>query len=421
MSKQTLIEIFEKNLNILQVKKSNFVFQKNYKLKDSIDNLKLDRYFKSIPGRAIKDVIILIPSTRLFVRTLDLPLTVKDKIDEIIQYKLLGEISFSDIYFTYHILGKDSKRLRVLVFAAKVDFINRYYNLFEREGFNIKSIIPTPLFLYHLHKVQEHKSEPTVYLDILNRYQNYTYIYKKDIYFRSSPGINNVKVETDKTIAYIKEKFNIKTTPKLIINGEKNNNYNKLHVSEKDFLSIQIDKEINKLFKKKGFLEKMPRKKKKKKNTYYKYILLSIILILLINGMGFTLKFLIKERKIKELSNNISQVEPVVENISNIKEEYDNKIEELENIKLEVIQGQAYLPWLNEMGRVLPSDLIIDQIIIKEDKLVLLAGKAKSAANVLATLERSPYFTKLHFLGSITGEEDGERFQIAGDLVYEIE
>ncbi|MFW6238803.1 MAG: PilN domain-containing protein, partial [Halanaerobiales bacterium] len=55
-------------------------------------------------------------------------------------------------------------------------------------------------------------------------------------------------------------------------------------------------------------------------------------------------------------------------------------------------------------------------INFQNSEMAILAGKAESASEVMNRLEQSPYFSEVSFIGSITVEDDGEYFKIAGDL-----
>lgn len=421
---RTYLEFANNYLNVIQLNQKEILYQQQFSLENKGD-IELSSYLNQAPN-SVKEVSIVVSPTKLINRTLDLPLTAKEKIEEIIRLEFLNKLPYDEdeLYFSYQIIKKN-ERLKVLGFAVNKEFINKLYQLCSEANLTIKSIIPGSLTFYHLHNDEKRESEPTLYLDAKDGYQHFAFLGGEEVYLRSSRINSDLQGEIEKTISYLIDEYQLSNKPVLIVNGDRVS-YDKL-----DFVSTNKNMNNNFFWSKikkveqdlqgHDFLSQLPQNKNQEKKESYRKLSILIVLILLINSLAFAMQWQIKQDKLKNLKARLSQVKPVVNRVNQIKRDYQVNLQKLKQLKGEVRTNYSYLPWLKELSLILSNETTINRVNFKEDKLVLLAGEANSATEVMEVLEESEYFSNLYFIGSIVSKNDREEFKIAGDLVEEVE
>ncbi|TDX53276.1 hypothetical protein [Orenia marismortui] len=418
---RSYLEVDDNYIRLVQLKKNNILYQDSFKFEEELKDINLKDYLDQARYK-IKKISLIVPATKLFIRRLELPLTAKDKLKDIIKLQVLRKLPYriEDLYYSYQILDKKDKLL-VLVFTVTKDYINMIYELFANLGLIIDSIIPSSLVFYYLYQKDKVNLKNQLYIDLSPNYIHYTFYNQNDIYIRSSQNIGDLAEETADTVIYLKQKYNLEDDPKLFLNGEK--------IDDKKAVTLNSFEEIreNNLFWKKirvveknlagvDILSQISLKQKEKQKKDYSRLFYLTILVLLVNGTSLFLAWQLKINKLNNFEVSNKQISPLVEKVQQVKIDYQANKKKVKLLKGQLRRNYSYLPWLKELSLILSEDVKVDKVIFKEEKLVLLAGEANSATKVMSLLEESDYFKNLHFEGSIVSKEDREEFRIAGDL-----
>ncbi|WP_018248975.1 hypothetical protein [Orenia marismortui] len=418
---RSYLEVDDNYIRLVQLDKNNILYQDSFKFEEELKDIDLKDYLDQARYK-IKKISLIVPATKLFIRRLELPLTAKDKLKDIIKLQVLRKLPYriEDLYYSYQILDKKDKLL-VLVFTVTKDYINMVYELSSNLGLIIDSIIPSSLVFYYLYQTDKIDLKNQLYIDLSPNYIHYTFYNQNDIYIRSSQNIEDLAEETADTVIYLKQKYNLEDDPKLFLNGEKidakkavtlnsfeeirekNLFWKKIRVVEKNFDGVDI-------------LSQISLKQKEKQKKDYSRLFYLIILVLLVNGISLFLAWQLKINKLNNFEVSNKQISPLVEKVQQVKIDYQVNKKKVKLLKGQLRRNYSYLPWLKELSLILSEDVKVDKVIFKEEKLVLLAGEATSATKVMSLLEESDYFKNLHFEGSIVSKEDREEFRIAGDL-----
>ena len=250
-------------------------------------------------------------------------------------------------------------------------------------------------------------------MDYHQTYYHFTYISKDNIYLRSSSYLEDPVGEWGKTLDYIKNNLSLN-------NEQIDNSFpgeNGVFKESSDFWFII--EEINKKFKKGGFVNHLREKKQKRK-----WLQGLIIVLLLVIAFSYCLEFYweysSKKNYLSELHEANEEIMPLVLEKEKSEIKYNQLSKEIDLLATYLNNNYGYLPWLNEISNKISTKTVIDEIRFQNEKLVLLKGRTPSATLLMKTLKNSPLFANLNFIGSIDVQDNEEYFQIAGDLLYEV-
>lgn len=423
---QAYILIDDSIIQLVQLKNGKVIFNQVYDY-DPLKNT-ISEYLEMLYKKT-KTIKIIIPSPKIMTKTLELPAVSDNKIYDILQYKFINELPYesNEIYCRYLRNSKPAEKQGLAVALSK-KYIAEVTELCSKEGIEIKGILPlTPLF--YLDHYNNQKNGDTLYININSNYCYFTLIYNNDRYIKGSRyiGKNVLYDEIIRIYEYGREELGLKDIS-FVIDGK--------IVDLKDINKYIVDLDIESIqdnlfweefynFEKKhislDFYQLLPQVKEQKKRTKSILIIILLLLILSVNGTTIYYKWQEKISYINYLADLGTRQQIIVDEIEQLSEKYQVMATELE-LYSDIIDkiNYSYLPWLKEISNLLPEGTRVNSINFKEKELVLLAGKSKSAADVLAALESSSIFSQLHFVGSINLEDGLESFKIAGDLKYEI-
>jgi hypothetical protein len=420
----TYLELDQGYLRLVQVKKDQIIYNNKFNIKEELKKIELPFYLHQLP-QEVKGISLLIPPTRLFIRTLQLPTNAQDKLTDIIKLQVLKKFPYdeSSLYFTYHSIKSDN-RLIVIVFIALKDYIDQLYQLCYQAEIEVKAIIPMTLIFNQLHQKNRTSSKPVLYLDLMEDYQCFAFYNKDDAYIRSSSRVDDLSREVEETINYLEDTYNLDYSPELIVGGKRITEENLEELANQQDIPetapfwtelAKVEKNLDS----QDFLKKISTSKEKKDRSFKIKISAIIILILLINSLSLIMKLKIEDRELAKVEEVINRTLPLVSKVNDLKIEEQEVGIELELLNKVTDRNSAYLPWLMELSRILTGDIGINQVVFKDNRLILLEGNAPSATEVMASLEESQYFINLYFVGNIVSKGDYEEFRIAGDLVDE--
>ena len=102
---------------IFYVKRKRIINIKKVNIGDEgLDNKSLFSNIIEQNHNSVQEIIVLIPSYKLYIRSLNLPLTARNKIEDIIRLQVFEELpqNQNDLDFIYY-TSKDKKRINVIV------------------------------------------------------------------------------------------------------------------------------------------------------------------------------------------------------------------------------------------------------------------------------------------------------------------
>ena len=419
------LELRNKYLTITRIDSKQNYNQDTFALtKTNIAEVNLASYLKELNYK-VKKASIIIPNQQLLIKTLNLPLTAKERVEKIIQFQVIEKSSYEqeDIYWMYQ-LNEGKEKLSVIVFMLTKNYLNQLFALFKKNNIRIKTIIPESLIIYHLRQDNCNQKQAKLYIDLSNGGQHYTFLGAEDIYIRTTSADKDFVREVEKTLSYLKDKFSIEDNPNLIVNGQQLN-YSDLktkdNIKELDRENnfFERAKAVERDIKGRDFKSKLDGIKAEREKSSYRIVWLLIILILVINILSLQFNYQLKKKRLKTIKKQVDHLTPAVKQINNLKEKVEFKAVKVDLLESIVDFNYNYLPWLKELSLILDDKVRINKLNFKDDKLVLLSAEASSAVKVMSKLEKSPYFTNLHFISSIEIREASEEFKIAGDLSNE--
>jgi Tfp pilus assembly protein PilN len=113
------------------------------------------------------DVTLIVPKEWTIVKTVDLPLVVKDNLSDVIFYELdrLTPLSPDKAYFDYQVIGEDEGRIKIILAALKTDMLDPYLHALTQRGIHVNRVIVSlSAFGALSHHVQERKT--TLFIDV---------------------------------------------------------------------------------------------------------------------------------------------------------------------------------------------------------------------------------------------------------------
>ena len=88
------------------------------------------------------DITLTIPKAWAVVRTVELPITVKENLVNVVSYELdrLTPFSSDSALYDYRIIGEEDGKLRIMLVAAKADLIDPYLQAFREKGITVERL-----------------------------------------------------------------------------------------------------------------------------------------------------------------------------------------------------------------------------------------------------------------------------------------
>lgn len=373
--------------------------------------------------KKVDEAVVLIPAGKLIIRIYDLPEGAQKKVDNIVNYKFVSDLPFEkdEMYFTYYV-DREFSGIKIILFAVRKDYLDQVYRVCNSRRIKLNGIFPLPVFNYYYYRqrVQKENLYNTIFIDYYGSGSQIFYWFGEDkVYIRGGKAgtSQEIRNEVDKISDYLDE-YLATGIDHIYLNDregglEELEDYSKERY--KDFLP-NISDNLRR-FKQVDFLKQLPGYSGRKRRRNYIVISILVILILVVNGINLGYNWFNNRNRVEELEQLLNEVEPKVSELYEVRDEYNTNHDLLESYSQERgFESRAYLPWLLELSRILPQEVEIEEINFQDGELAMLSGRAESASGVMSQLESSPYFTELSFTGSITVEEDGEKFEIAGDL-----
>jgi Tfp pilus assembly protein PilN len=130
-------------------------------------------------------------------------------------------------------------------------------------------------------------------------------------------------------------------------------------------------------------------------------------------------------KKTELLQNKLNSLKPTIADILKTKKEHEKLCKQLEFFKTNFFQQPSYLVVLREIQLVLPKNIWLNSITLKDTKLQNMEGFCLgSAADVLRRLDMSRLFYKVEFKGAIVKSKfngfDVDKFNLKANILKNI-
>lgn len=413
-------------LQVIRIKGRQVVFNSFYQWDGSREGL--HAIIKSLPF-PLKRVALLVPGNHFYIKSLVLPISTAKQLDGVIKYDFLAKLPLApeELYYSSYSRNK-GQQLQVVVFAVKKDLLEQFCRLIREVGLLIKGVFPLAglYYLSRLNLSQESGEQRVLWAETNSWYQHYILLSEEEIYIRGCRDKTAVAIreELEQTYRYWQGNRADQAGHRLVLNGRELACSELAGWEQLPLLNAksrlweelaQFSREIKQL----DLLSKTESAQLRQRKQSYLSISLLVFIVILTWGVTTGVKWSAAQKELNKLEQLAERTEQQVVVVNELKTAYQTVEEKLLSYQ-EILarNNHCYLPWLLELSRIIPTDLEIDSLSLKEDKLLLLAGRTASAASLLEELEKSPLFENLHFIGRIISKQGKEEFRMAGDLRY---
>lgn len=396
-------------------------------------------------GASRSDITLSIPKTWTVIRTVDLPISVKENLSGAISYEMdrLTPFASEDAFFDFKVLKEDAERINLLLMAVRTELVRPYINVLNENGFGLERITINLSAMGTLcHYMGEDISE-FIFLEIDSHgYECGLFIdgLMTQAYSDELVGIEDVEkskkissdvislVETAKAMGrspqimtLFKDEMTIKDQlrsamgmPLKMIDEAKPNipNYHEKgsYTAVGGLIqSLWQDEKAPNLLRK-GITEK----------ERPPYTLTIILLLALIVTFIFYIiaPLSVEGKRLKEISHQIALKEEKVKRVEAIKKEVEilsSEISTINDFKGSVV---LTLDILKELTSILPNDAWLTGLKLKGNTLEI-NGYATSATGLLPILDASAYFDKVEFASPTVRDRilKSDRFRIKMQIV----
>lgn len=153
---------------------------------------------------------------------------------------------------------------------------------------------------------------------------------------------------------------------------------------------------------------------KRKKHNLKLTIGLATAAVFLLIGL-FVNKIIHQNVTIANLDRQLNEVKTQAKSLQEIDSEFDYLGSFFDTLNSIEKKFPSKLPILAELSKTLSKDTWLTNIKIDKNNMEI-SGYSKTASRLVPIIEKSPYFSKTRFVGSITNRKEGEKFTIRTEL-----
>jgi Tfp pilus assembly PilM family ATPase/Tfp pilus assembly protein PilN len=397
------------------------------------------------------NVFIAFPRERALLKILEIPSAVKENLRKAIEYDIGKYIPFptEDAAFDYQVLNERGGTLRVLLVAVRSEDLNEYLGLFKRIGVKplgveISSTACANLLYYDQSQVN---ARPFVLLDIRRQFFEFHFFENGNFMETVHSAFNDEKARVEEVaeafgLAQLKAGGPDGAGRTLLVYGEEIDDSflgelgQKLSVdlpggpllkriqagngSQNTYESLpSIGLALRGVSKTRWNLNLLPQSLRKKVSRVGLYAAIFLTLICIgLGGALFVRPFLQEREELKRLSAEVKEHKPKVDAIETVQKKREKVEKEVQEFNSLISEGSSRLEVLKELSEVLPPTVWIWNLKLRS-RDVELNGYANSASDLIAILDKSPYFEKVEFTSPVTKERrllpdqtEKERFKI---------
>lgn len=418
-------------------------------------------------GAAKSDITLSIPKAWAVIRSVELPLTVKENLSDALSHEMdrLTPFTSEEVFYDYRILKESSEKIYLLVMAARTNTVKPYLEALDESGFNISRVTVNLAGMGALYRHIYQESD-TVFIEI-NRDNSEGALFIDGSLtalfsdaFSASPvqaeklkAYDTAEIETlsKKIRALIDTAKEAKRTPKIILHLKEKipapkemleskigapvkiaggaeasagfeTTYTGLMISGNEISYAAIGSAIQSLQQGAEAPDLLTRGVRKKQRPP---IALTVILIIAIAFMWafYTVAPIgIEEKRLEEISRQIEMRRDDINKIEAMKKEAEGLLSEIAFINGYKKDMPMTLDILKELTSILPKTVWLTKAKIAGSS-VEIGGYALSATELLPKLEASEYFSKVEFTSPTIRDQamNADRFTIKMDISKPLE
>ncbi len=400
-----------------------------------------------------KRVSISIPRGKVAARFISLPTATKENLRKVLEYEISKYTPFErgDVYFDYQILKEEKGRVHLFAIFVKKEEVDIYLSLLKKIGIEpisiqISSIGALNLFFYNK---GEEEGEISVLLDVTEPFFEMNILqgvdWRESLHLPLPPEKKESKVMSTfrhsglESQSFSKSAFfvyGLDADEKILTSFKEANQIKE--VSQPPFHRIRLENgesfpykiyasiglPLKGLVKTRVDLNLLPLEMRKRVRQIGKilFIVLASLAVLLglVWGIGIFSQY---RNELEMVTTEIKKRRPEVEAVEKLQKQGDGLVKEIAEFE-KIRSGEpSKIEILKELTRLLPNTVWIWNLKYN-GKEIEISGYADSASDLIALLDKSPFFERVEFLSPVTkerqfrkeGDQEKERFKIKARL-----
>lgn len=385
------------------------------------------------------DLFLGIPRDLAVFRYLELPLAVKENLQDSLGYEMEKYVPFSDdeIYFDSQIIeeNKETAKMRLALVVVKKESVDPYLalaNYLSAGIFNIE-ISSTGLTNYFSFQPNGGNGEISAFVFLTNNHLEFGIIKKRLLHYSRF-----IKLETDnhqeimsKEMKMLRKSLGqdhqgsldtLLCVPREYVemisrfSGE-GVEVHPVDLSRRGIASLAIMPAFGlalKAFQKVPMdINILPQYLRKKPNKIGYYAMLVLTGMVLLSAFAWGGSSIVRrELMLDSLNREIKQLSSEIVSIDRIRAKCKGLEDQIDYLNAQSGDGANILKILKDLSQRIPESAWISSLTFS-DRDVQIEGQAGSASELIPLLEASPMFSNVTFLSTITKGRDGkERFRI---------
>ncbi len=371
-------------------------------------------------------VLLVIPKAWAIMKTVEWPITVKDRLSDVMSFELdrLTPFSSDRAFYDFRIISEDEDRLQVMLAAAKADAIQPYIEALKGKKINVSQVSVGLSAMGTLSHYISNKRN-TIFADINSHgYEGgflHTGALKAAFTGSIEPGGEQSKIsalieEINSIIETVKEKMEV---PGVFVNNQISGRW-KTVLQEKISAPIRFMGEMDlkmsvvntgnvrevpyaavggvleSLWPNAQSMNLLDKGVHKSQKTP---LALTVVLLSILAALGtfwIIAPLQVEENRIEIIDREIMARKNEVKKVEALTKELEGVEKELNNIESFKSSRPMVLNLVKEMSRVLPKNTWLSRLRIT-DTAIEIEGSSTAATAILSKLEASPYFKKVEF------------------------
>jgi Tfp pilus assembly protein PilN len=374
--------------------------------------------------KASRPVITLsIPKAWAVVRSVELPVTVKESLVNVISYELdrLTPFTPETALYDYRVIGEEGGKLRIMLVAARVDLVNPYLDAFRERRIAVDRVTVFPSAMATVCSFV-HSPQSAIFVNINMRGYEGGYTVDGALFSVFAGGFDGAD-ETANAERVTEEINRCSDTakkeggsPLVIVSSDQGNEAAALKKSLTSTVDMRQGMDgklrlargyesippsavgglLEALWPKAQGFNLLQRGVREKRKTP---VLFTIFLVALLVAMGILCVIAplrIEERRMQEIDRRIAAIRGEVKNVEALKKEVDSLEAEIATIGGFKKGRPMTLQMVKELTTILPKSAWLTRVRITETTAEI-EGYAASATELLPKLEASPLLKKVEF------------------------
>jgi len=401
------------------------------------------------------NIILALPREKALLKILEIPSAAKENLRKVIEYELGKHIPFppEEAVFDFQILEEKEEMLRILLVVMRRSDIDEYIGLFRRMGvrpvaIEISSTASANLFHYDQHPLDP---QPFALIDIRKRFFEFHFFEDGNL----TETVQSAFIKENEKAKEVTEAYRLALLKGL---GPKDGKQSLFAYGEeadeslirelREWLSFDVTSTPSlKRVRTTNGLQRIPEvypsiglalrgvsktmwninllpldlRKKVSRIGIYLAVLLTVASLVLA-GTLLVRPFLQEREELDRILAEVKERKPKVDAIEAVQKKREKLEKEVQEFDTVMSEGTRRLEILKELSEILPPTTWTWNLKLKSRDLEL-NGFANSASDLIAILDKSPYFEKVEFTSPVTKERrlfgeqvEKERFKISAKI-----